>query len=174
MKSSYCDILGISQYDDFIPRYTELCWVHRGMGDFIDTQFCYILEWFSNVWICTHACPITRHRDLESKPKKSCSDFDLSILRSYRYIPVYTEYNSVYTMRIQNQGQLSYFVLHGSILVLVHASIHHPCTVQCSLQPKVKKMCAYNRLDRLSKKRYILRYTMHSLVYIEIPPFSLN
>ena len=138
MKSSYCDILGISQYDEFIPRYTELCWVHRGMGDFIDTQFCYILEWFSNVWICTHACPITRHRDLEPKPKKSCSDFDLGILRSYRYISVYTEYNSVYTMRIQNQGQLSYFVLHGSILVLVHASIHHPCTVQCSLQPKVK------------------------------------
>ena len=59
-------------------------------------------------------------------PKKSCSDFDLSILRSYQYIPVYAEYNSVYTMRLQNQGQLSYFVLHGSILVLVHASIHHP------------------------------------------------
>jgi hypothetical protein len=71
--------------------YTELFWVHHGMGDFIDTQFCHILEWFSNVWICTHACPITRHRGLESKLKKSCADFDLSILRSYRYIPVYTE-----------------------------------------------------------------------------------
>ena len=33
---------------------------------------------------------------------------------------------------------------------------------------KWKNMCADNRLDRLSKKRYILRYTMHSLVYIEM------
>ena len=115
-----------------------------------------------------HACPITRHRDLESKLKKSTADFDLSILRSYLYIPVYTEYNSVYTMRMQNQGQLSYFVLYGSILVLVHASIHHPCTVQCILQPEVKKMCADNRRDRLSKKWYILRYTIHSFIYIEM------
>ncbi len=90
--------------------YTELCWVYRGMGDFrvIDTQFCRTVEWFSNVWICKHTCPITRHRDLESKVKKSCADFDSRILTSYRYILVYTEYNLVYTMRIQNQGKLSY------------------------------------------------------------------
>lgn len=61
------------------------------------------------------------------------------ILSSYGYIPVYTEYNIVYTMRVQNQGQLSFFVLHGSVLLLDHASIHPPCTVQRSLQPKVKK-----------------------------------
>jgi hypothetical protein len=109
--------------------YTELCWVYRGMGDFIDTQFCCTLEWFSNVWICKHTCPITRHRDLESKAKKLCTDFDSRILTSYRYIPVYTEYNLVYTMRIQNQGQLSCFLLHGSVLLLDHAIIHPPWSV---------------------------------------------
>ena len=98
-------------------------------GWFLDTQFCRTLEWFSNVWICKHTCPITRHRDPESKVKKSCADFDSRILTSYRYIPVYTEYNLVYTMRIQNQGQLSYFVLHGSVLLLDHAIIHPPWKV---------------------------------------------
>ncbi len=33
---------------------------------------------------------------MESKVKKTCSDYDLAILRSYWYIPVYTKYNLVY------------------------------------------------------------------------------
>ena len=47
------------------------------------------------------------------------------------------------------------------------------CSASCS--QKWKKMCADNRLDRLSKTWYIMRYTMHSLIYIEMyHPLLLN
>ncbi len=107
---------------------------------------------------------------MESKVKKTCADYDLAILRSYLYIPVYTRYNLVYTMWVQTQWQLSYFLFQDIVLLLDHASIHPPFTVQCSLQPKVKKTrvqairyaglshsCIYQYI--LLTAGYILRYT---------------
>ena len=118
---------------------------------------------------------------MESKVKKTCADYDLAILRSYRYIPVYTKYNLVYTMWVQTQWQLSYFLFQGSVLLLDPASIHPPCTVQHSLQPKVKKKtCDGNQVCRLSVLgavhkciyRYILRTAWPSGTYgdMDRPP----
>ncbi len=103
-----------------------------------------------DVWICAPTCPVIRHWNLESQVKKTCADYDLAILCLYGYIPVYTKYNLVHTMCVQIQWQLSYFLFQGSVLLLDHASIHPPCTVQRSLQPKVKKnTCADNQVCRL-------------------------
>ena len=93
---------------------------------------------------------------MESKVKKTCADYDLAILRPYRYIPVYTKYNLVYTMWVQTQWQLSYFLFQDSVLLLDHASMHPPCTVQRSLQPKVKK-------TRVQAIRYV--GLLHSCIY---------
>ncbi len=76
---------------------------------------------------------------MESKVQKPCADYDLATLRSYRYIPVYTKYNLVYTMWVQTQWQLSYFLVQDFVLLLDHSPMHPPCTVQRSLQLKVKK-----------------------------------
>ena len=99
--------------------------------------------------------------------KKTCADYDLAILCLYGYIPVYTKVNLVYTMCVHIQRQLSYFLFQGSVLLLDHASIHPPCTVQCNLQPKVKK-------KRVKAIRYvglvhrcIYQYILHTAQYIQ-------
>ena len=110
MKSLYWYIYGVIQ---IWPSYTELYWVIRvsgfqmycSMGDFIDTGIRHIWGWFSNVWICTHACPLTRHRDLESKVKKQCADYDFCILSSgYNRTSVFAWYIPVWKTRGLSQG----------------------------------------------------------------------
>ena len=68
-------------------------------------------------------------------------------------------------MRVQNEGQLSYFVLQGSVLLFDHASIHSPCTVQRSLQPKVKKT-RVQEIHQVSTA-YITVYAMRIMLYEE-------
>ena len=103
------------------------------------------------------------------KWKKTCADYDMAILCLYGYIPVYTKYNLVHTMCVHIQWQLSYFLFQGSVLLLDHASIHPPCTVQRSLQPKVKKnTCADHQVCRLGTLVYIPVYTTYSSVHTEI------
>ena len=78
----------------YIPSYTKYNLVYTS---FHWCWVCHTLGWFSNVWICAHTCPVIWHRNLESKVKKTCADYDLAILRSYLYIPSYTTYSMVHT-----------------------------------------------------------------------------
>jgi hypothetical protein len=103
-------------------------WFHR-------RWVCRTLGWLSHVWICAHTCPVIRHCNQESKVKKTCADYDLAILRSYRYIPSYTKYNLVYTIFLWcwvccTVGWLS------NVWICVHTC---PVIRHVNLESKVKK-----------------------------------
>ena len=125
---------------------------------------CRTLGWLSNVWICAHTCPVIRHCNQESKVKKTCADYDLAILRSYRYIPSYTKYNLVYTIFLwcwvcRTVGWLS------NVWICVHTC---PVIRHLNLESKVKKTCVEYDLAILRSYWYIPSYTMYSLVHTEI------
>ena len=106
-------------------------WFHR-------RWVCRTLGWLSHVWICARTCPVIRHCNQESKVKKTCADYDLAILRSYRYIPSYTKYNLVYTIFLwcwvgRTVGWLS------NVWICVHTC---PVIRHLNLESKVKnKVC---------------------------------
>ena len=129
-------------------------WFHR-------RWVCRTLGWLSHVWICVHTCPVIRHCNQESKVKKTCADYDLAILRSYRYIPSYTKYNLVYTIFLwcwvcRTVGWLS------NVWICVHTC---PVIRHLNLESKVKKTCADYDLAILRSYRYIPSYTKYNLVY---------
>ena len=110
----YRDILGTNQYMPVWEFHTCIYGVVPSTsrnGRFIDTEIFYTLRWFSNVRICKHTYPMTRHRNMNSKMKKLCADHELYILCSYGYIHVYTENIPVYSMWVKHRGQLSCFLL---------------------------------------------------------------
>jgi hypothetical protein len=114
---------GISQYEHFI---LGIYYVVLSISRYGWLHWHSVLSHFRVIFKCLNMRAYLSHHTpswygVESE--KIMCWFDLHILRSYGYIPVDTEYNLVYTMSVQNQGQLKYFVLHGSVLLLDHASV---------------------------------------------------
>ena len=132
---------------------------------------CRTLGWLSNVWICAHTCLVIRHCNQESKVKKTCADYDLAILRSYRYIPSYTKYNLVYTIFLwcwvgRTVGWLS------NVWICVHTC---PVIRHLNLESKVKNKVCWLWLGYTSfRPVYTKLYYVQLGIYWEIPPFTWN
>ena len=132
---------------------------------------CRTIGWLSNVWICAHTCPVIRHCYQESKVKKTCADYDLAILRSYRYIPSYTKYNLVYTIFLwcwvgRTVGWLS------NVWICVHTC---PVIRHLNLESKVKNKVCWLWLGYTSfRPVYTKLYYVQLGIYWEIPPFTWN
>ena len=139
-------------------------WFHR-------RWVCRTLGWLSHVWICAHTCPVIRHCNQESKVKKTCADYDLAILRSYRYIPSYTKYNLVYTIFLwcwvcRTVGWLS------NVWICVHTC---PVIRHLNLESKVKNKVCWLWLGYTSfRPVYTKLYYVQLGIYWEIPPFTWN
>ncbi len=104
---------------------------------------------------------------IASKLKKTVCAFWICAYSVHTwYIPVYIMYIVVCRMFSHGQGQVSYFLLQGSVLMFAHASIHTPCTAHPILQPKVKKTCL-QEIDCVHSMRIML-YSMRIMLYTSI------